>query len=113
MQKLVAVLLLVTITALSSGCAVIGDRREAAACQVADGVTTYAALKAGAVEANPLLASASPAAILLIKFAFAYVIWKAIPKYEEANKAERFAAGAMTVLGCVPALNNYNVYKGL
>src|SRR3990167_1352331 len=106
MKKLTIVLLV-----LLSGCSILGDRRVAAGCQVADGVTTYITLKKGAIELNPLFASASPAAILAIKLVFAYVIWKMLPPIEKADSKDKFVGGAVSVLGCVPAINNYNVYK--
>ena len=96
-----------------SGCAVIGDKRVAAGCQVADGVTSYYALTHGAVESNTLLSGISPAGILLIKLAFAYIVWKALPDYNKSSSNDKFVAGAVTLLGCVPAVNNYNVIRSL
>jgi hypothetical protein len=94
-----------------SGCAVIGDRRVAAGCQVADGVTSYYALTHGAVEKNALLASASPGFILAFKLALAYAVWKAFDRPQ--TKGDKIALGAVTVFGCVPAVNNYNVIRKL
>lgn len=97
-----------------SGCAVLSDHRVAAGCQVADGVTSYYALKHGATEANSLLAGASPTAILVLKLAFAYVVWKAFdPAERKQEPIDKFAAGAVSVLGCVPAANNIKVIRGL
>ena len=97
-----------------SGCAVLSDRRVAAGCQIADGVTTYYALKHGAVEANGLLSGMSPGAILAIKLAFAYMVWKVFdPDERKQEPTDKFAAGAVSVLGCVPAANNIKVIRGL
>ena len=103
---------LVLLIALS-GCAVLADKRVAAGCQVADGVTTYYALTHGATEANSLLAGLSPAGILVIKFALAYAIWKLLPDYDKASENDKIATGAVTLLGCLPAANNLSVIKGL
>src|SRR3990167_11142227 len=103
-------MILVTIL---QGCAVISDRRVAAGCQIADGVTTYYALTYGAVESNTFLSGISPAGILLIKLAFAYIVWKALPDYDKSSSCDKFVAGAVTLLGCVPAVNNYNVIRSL
>jgi len=96
---------------LLSGCSILGDRRVAAGCQVADGVTTYVALEKGAVELNPIFANASPAAILVIKLAFAYWLWTHFDR--PVSDAEQVALGAVTLVGCVPALNNINVIRSL
>lgn len=95
------------------GCAVLGDKRVAAGCQVADGITTAYALKHGAVEANPLLSGVSPAGILLLKFMFAYVIYKAFADSEHTTSGDKAAIGAVTLLGCIPAAHNVKVIRGL
>ena len=107
-KAMVAVMLML----LLPGCAVLGDHRVAAGCQAVDGVTTYYALKHGAVEGNSLLAGASPGAILLIKLAFAYAIYKAFDR-PDVTKSERAGLGAVTFLGCVPAANNIKVIRTL
>lgn len=109
----VARIAVIAVIVLLSGCSVLGDRRVAAGCQIADGVTTYHALTHGAVEGNTLLAGLSPGAILLIKFAFAYAIWKAFPDYEKASSGDKFATGTITIFGCVPAANNVQVIRTL
>lgn len=99
---------------LLHGCAIISDHRVAAGCQVADGLTTWYALKHGAVEANPLLNGVSPGAILAIKLMFAYIVYKALdPKGKPQTGVNKFAGGAITVMGCVPAINNVSVIQGL
>lgn len=95
------------------GCTVLGDRRVTAGCQVADGATTYYALKHGAVESNSFLSGASPGAILLIKLLFAYAIWQAFPEQPKDGSFNQWALGAVSVMGCVPAINNVNVIRGL
>lgn len=98
----------------SSGCAVLSDHRVAAACQVADGATTYYALKHGAVELNPLFDGLSPGFILALKLAMAYAVYKVFdPAEREQTRTDKVAAGAVTMLGCLPAASNYNVIKGL
>ena len=103
--------------ATAPGCAVLSDHRVAAGCQVADGLTTYYALTHGATEANSLIAGMSPAAILLLKVAFAAAIYFAYKEKkergEEKSGMDKFALGAITVLGCVPAANNLAVIQGL
>lgn len=117
MRYLYNVVLMFLIIVFLAGCSTmmntLGDRRVAAGCQVADGLTTYYALTHGAVELNPFLSGASPGAILLIKLAFAFITWKALPPIEEATKGDKFLGTTITVLGCVPAINNLNVIKGL
>lgn len=104
--------LLVACAILSvTGCAIVSDRRTVAGCQVADGVTTYVALKKGAVELNGLFHSWSPAGILLFKLALAYVVYKVLP--EQPTDGERFAMTLASGMGCVPALSNINVIRGM
>lgn len=93
---------------LLSGCAVLGDRRVAAGCQVADGITTYVALKKGAVEANPILSGMSPTAILVLKLAFAYWLWT---HFDQPTETEQAALAAVAAVGCVPAVNNVRVIR--
>jgi len=109
MNMLLGLLLIATLC----GCAVLGDRRVAAGCQVADGVTTYYALTHGATETNGLLAGLSPGAILLLKLGIAYAIYKLLPPVEEATPTDKFAIGVMTVFGCVPAGSNIIVIRKL
>lgn len=104
---------MILLLVLLSGCSILGDKRVAAGCQVADGVTSYYALTHGATEGNSLLAGLSPGFILAIKLAFAYVIWKAFPESEKTTDSDKFALGAVSVLGCVPAANNIKVIQGL
>lgn len=97
-----------------SGCAVLSDHRVSAACQVADGATTYYALKHGAVELNPLFDGLSPGFILALKLAMAYMVYTVFnPAEREQTGTDKVAAGAVTLMGCVPAASNYNVIKGL
>ena len=106
MRRTITILVLAV---LISGCAIVADRRVAAGCQVADGLTTYYALTHGATELNPLFAGANPAFILLFKLALAYAVYTAFPKYEEMDKGQKFLATTVTVFGCIPAINNLNV----
>lgn len=93
------------------GCAVLGDRRVAAGCQVADGVTTWYALKHGAVETNGLISGLTGPQILAIKLAFAYAIYKIFPP--EPHPRDKTTLGALTLLGCVPAAHNVSVIRSL
>lgn len=102
----IAVLLL-----LLSGCAVISDRRTVAGCQVADGVTTYAAMKKGAVELNGILAGLTGTQILMLKLLIAYVVYTALP--ENPADGDRFAMTLASGMGCIPAANNISVIWGL
>lgn len=94
---------------LLSGCAVLGDRRTAAACQLADGATTHYALKHGATEANPFFKNASPNAVLFIKAIYAALVYWAFP--ENPSKGQRLALGTISVLGCGAAVHNYGVIR--
>jgi hypothetical protein len=94
---------------LMPGCAVLADRRTVAACKMADSVTTYDALNHGAVETNPFLSDAKPAAHLAIGALFAWLFMKILPEYKDMTKGERMIAGAGSVLFCGAAINNYNV----
>ena len=96
---------------LLSGCAIVSDRRTVAGCQVADGVTTYVALKKGAVELNTLFGSLSWSQILAIKLLMAWIVYKVLP--EEPTDSDKFAMGIASGLGCVPALSNINVIRSL
>ena len=97
-----------------SGCAVLSDHRVAAGCQVADGITTYIAVKKSALELNPLFSGMSPGFILILKLSWAYVIYKVFdPKERPQGDLDKFAAGAVTVVGCVPAINNLSVIRSL
>ena len=94
-----------------SGCAIVSDRRTVAGCQVADGVTTYVALKKGAVELNGLFAGLSGSQILAIKLALAWIVYKALP--EKPTDGDRFAMTIASGMGCIPALNNVSVIRGM
>ena len=81
---------------------------------MADGVTTYYALTHGATEANTLLSDISPAGILLLKVAFAYFVYKTFdPAKRPQSDMDKFATGTVSVIGCIPAINNVNVIRGL
>ena len=94
-----------------SGCAIVSDRRTVAGCQVADGVTTYVALKKGAVELNTLFGSLSGSQILMIKLLMAWIVYKVLP--EKPTDGERFAMTIAAGRGCIPALNNVSVIRGM
>lgn len=96
---------------LCSGCAVVSDRRTVAGCQIADGVTTYVALKKGAVELNTLFGSLSGSQILAIKLLLAYIVYTALP--ENPTDGDRFAMTIASGMGCIPALNNVSVIRGM
>lgn len=113
MNSRAVVVVLLALWLSGSGCAVLSDRRVAAGCQVADGATTYYALTHGAVETNGLIAGISPAGILLFKFALAYIVYKLLPDAEHATKPDKMIAGAITLIGCVPAVHNLQVIRSL
>lgn len=94
-----------------SGCAVISDRRTVAGCQVADGVTTYVAMKKGAVELNGLFHGWSGSQILAFKLLLAYIVYKSLP--EKPTDGERFAMTIASGMGCIPAASNINVIRGM
>ena len=93
------------------GCAIVSDRRTVAGCQVADGVTTYVALKKGAVELNGLFAGLTGSQILAIKLILAYIIYKVLP--EKPTDGERFAMTIASGMGCIPAISNIGVINRL
>ena len=94
-----------------TGCAIISDRRTVAGCQVADGVTTYVALKKGAVELNGILASWSPTQILALKLLLALLVYHVLP--EKPTDGERFAMTLASGMGCIPAISNIGVINRL
>lgn len=96
---------------LLSGCAIVSDHRTVAGCQVADGVTTYAALKKGAVEVNGLFSGLSGTQILAVKLLLAWFVYKALP--EKPTDGERVAMTLASGMGCVPAVSNINVIRGM
>ncbi len=98
---------------LLPGCAVLSDRRTVAGCQVADGVTTYIALKKGAVELNSIFSNWSPQGILLFKLFLAYTVYKALPDAERATGSDKFAMGIASAVGCIPAVSNIGVINKL
>ena len=93
------------------GCAAISDRRTVAGCQVADGLTTYVALKKGAVELNGIFAGLSGSQILALKLALAWIVYKVLP--EKPTDGERFAMTFASGMGCIPALSNVNVIRNI
>ena len=96
---------------ITSGCAIVSDRRTVAGCQVADGVTTYVALKKGAVELNGLFAGMSGSQILAFKLLLAYMVYKVLP--EKPTDGERFAMTIAAGMGCIPAISNIGVINKL
>ena len=102
----IAMLLIATV-----GCAAISDRRTVAGCQVADGLTTYVALKKGAVELNGIFAGLSGSQILALKLALAWIVYKVRP--EKPTDGERFAMTFASGMGCIPALSNVNVIRNI
>ena len=89
----------------------ISDRRTVAGCQVADGVTTYVALKKGAVELNGLFGSLSGSQILAIKLLMAWIVYTILP--EEPTDGDRFAMTIASGMGCIPAVSNIGVIRSL
>jgi hypothetical protein len=85
---------------------VLGDKRVAAGCQVADGATTYYALKHGAVETNGLLSSLSGGQILALKIIFAIALLYLLPDAEQATNDDKFLIGTLSLVGCLPAGSN-------
>lgn len=96
---------------LLSGCAIVSDRRTVAGCQVADGVTTYIALKKGGVELNSLFGSLSGSQILVIKLLMAWVVYHALP--ENPTGGDKFAMTIASGMGCIPAVSNISVINKL
>ena len=96
---------------LLQGCAVLADKRVAAGCQLADGITTKQALDRGAVEGNPLLGSMSGSQILTLKVFIAGLIMWAFPDYERMSDTEKVAVGALSVIGCGAAMHNSQVQR--
>ena len=103
--------LLLLLTLALSGCAIVSDRRTVAGCQVADGVTTYVALKKGAIELNGLFGSLSGTQILAFKLLLAYLVYKALP--ESPTDGERFAMTIASGMGCIPAASNLSIINKL
>ena len=108
MKKLLLVLP-ITLTGCATTLNVLGDRRTAAACQVADGATTYYALTHGAVESNSILAGLGAPGILAFKLIMAFVIYKLLPPPDKATKGDKVLTAGVTLFGCVPAVNNIRV----
>lgn len=96
---------------LLQGCAVIGDKRVAAGCQLADGFTTRAALDRGAVETNPFLKSMDGGQILTLKVIIAGLILWAFPDYEQMSDTQKVAASALSIVGCGAAVHNHGVQR--
>jgi hypothetical protein len=93
------------------GCAVLSDKRTAAGCQLADGITTYDALARGAREINPFFESMSGTQILVVKAIISGLIMTFFPEYEEMSEMQKTAAGALSIVGCGAAINNYGVQR--
>ena len=96
---------------LLQGCAVLADRRVAAGCQLADGVTTKQALDRGAVEGNPFFDSMSGSQIFTLKVFIASLILWAFPDYERMSDTQKVAAGALSIIGCGAAVHNNQVQR--
>ena len=96
---------------LLQGCAVLADKRVAAGCQLADGITTKQALDRGAVEGNPLLGSMSGSQILTLKVFISGLILWAFPDYESMSDTQKVAVGALSIVGCGAAINNNKVQR--
>ena len=94
-----------------NGCAVIADKRMTAGCQLADGITTKQALDRGAVETNPFLKNMDGNQILTLKVLVAGLILWAFPSYEQMSDTQKFAAGALSVIGCGAAIHNNGVQR--
>lgn len=99
------------LAALVSGCAVVGDKRVAAGCQLADGITTKQALARGAVEQNPFFQNASGNSILAVKVVIAGLLLWLMPPYEDMSDNQKLIAGALTITGCAAAVNNHGVQR--
>lgn len=107
---LYALVIALVATALN-GCAVIGDKRTAAGCQLADGITTKQAMDRGATESNPFLSSASGSQILAFKALISGLIIYFGKPYEEASPTERVLMGALSIIGCGAAIHNQQVQR--
>lgn len=92
-----------TLAILLTGCSTLATKEVAIGCQVADIVTTYRALHMGAVELNPI-----PIPLLLaIKLGLIVWIWKS----ETWDKESKVTRSAVSLLGCIPAINNIKVTR--
>ena len=101
---------------LLKGCGalpVIADKHVSAGCQMADGLTTWYALKHGAVEANGLLAGFSGPQILALKVIIAIIIWKFAADPGQATQDEQAVLAAGSVVGCGASLWNLRVIQKL
>lgn len=100
MKNLLAALLLI---ATLTGCAAFSKPEAVAGCQVADAVTTIIALKAGAVEANPLVAgvisSAGYGGLIVLKLLVTLLLLSVADDAPEA-------VGAVSIATCAVAAHN-------
>lgn len=99
-MRLIAAIMLVS---MLSGCATFAKPEIITGCQVADTVTTIAALKAGASEANPIVAGVIKHAgyfgLIALKVAVTMVLIHYATEQPEAT-------GAVTAATCAAAVNN-------
>ena len=98
-----------------AGCVVFASDEAVIGCQVADTITTVAALERGAVEANPLmerlLDSFGLPGFVLAKIAITWaLVWYMKPEPGSGAEAGRAAVSGLT---CAAAINNYGVIRGL
>ena len=86
---------------------ITGGKEMAAACQLADGATTFYALTHGAVEVNPLIAWMGPWGIVALKITLAYLLWTYHDKVGDS------AMTVVNVITCGAAVSNLSVIRGL
>lgn len=49
----------------------------------------------------------------MLKLAIAFVIYKLLPPPERATKGDKVVTAGVSLLGCVPAIHNLQVIRGL
>lgn len=104
-------LLLCALLLSLSGCAVLGSKEAAVACQIADGITTKVGMSKGAVETNALLKGLGGSGILAFKIGLAVLAWLYWDEFTDHGKDEA-AVGAVAVanvITCGAAASNLRV----
>lgn len=103
-MKLMIPLILSIVLSLT-GCSILSSKEVTVGCQVADVATTTVALKAGAIESNPILAAVGLPGTIVLKGLLIYFL---IKHYEEINKTALAAVNGVT---CGTAVNNLLILR--
>ncbi len=108
-----ALLLVVLLTGCQSApIKAVSSAELAGLCHAADGLTTALAIKAGAVEANPLMApivsAVGPWGFFALKLALGYWVYT---KFKEMD--EPVAIGIHNLVICGAAVHNVTVIRGM